>query len=60
MKGGHAMSVHMRLFGYELLAALRELLDEFDDGNGGTERMATITSEHYAELEALIARGAST
>jgi hypothetical protein len=36
----------------------RALLDEFDDGNGGAERMATITSEHYAELEALIARGA--
>jgi hypothetical protein len=51
------MSVHMASFGYELLAALQELLDEFDDGNGGTERMATITFEHY---EALIARGAST
>jgi hypothetical protein len=54
------MSVHMASFGYELLAALQELLDEFDDGNGGTELMATITFEHYAELEALIARGAST
>jgi hypothetical protein len=52
------MTVHMASFGYELLAALEELLDEFDDsGEGGGERVATITPEHHAEVEALIARG---
>ena len=52
------MSIHMAPFGYELLAALEMLLDCFDDGEGGTsQHMATITPEHRAELQALIACG---
>ena len=54
------MSVHMASFGYELLAALQDSLDEFDDGEGGSDHIATITPEHYAELKALIEKGSST
>ena len=50
---------HMASFGYELLAALEQLVEQFDDGEGGgaSQHMATITPEYRAELEALIARG---
>jgi hypothetical protein len=51
------MSVHMASFGYELLAALEELLNMFDDGEGGGDRLATISPEYHAELQALIPRG---
>ena len=53
------MTVHMASFGYELLAALEELVEQFDDGEGGgtSQQMATITPEHRAKLDALIARG---
>jgi hypothetical protein len=51
------MSVYMASFGYELLAALEALLDMFDDGEGGGDRMATISPEYLAELQALITRG---
>ena len=54
------MTVHMASFGYELLAALHDLLDEFDDGEGSGDRMATITPEHYTELKTLIEKGSST
>ncbi len=53
------MSVYMASFGYELLAALHELLAEFDDGSGGDDRIATISSERFAALEERIARGAA-
>ena len=53
------MTVHMASFGYELLAALEELVEQFDDGDGGgtSQQMATITPEYRAELDVLIARG---
>jgi hypothetical protein len=50
------MTVHMASFGYELLAALEELLDAFDESEGDGERVATITPEYHAEVEAVIAR----
>ena len=41
------MTVRMASFGYELLAALEALVEQFDDGEGGGTRqhMATITPE---------------
>lgn len=51
------MSVHMASLGYELLAALEALLDEFDDGEGTSQHMATINPQYRAELQTLIARG---
>ncbi len=53
------MTVYMASFGHELLAALEKLVEQFDDGEGGgtSQHMATITPQHRAELEALIARG---
>jgi hypothetical protein len=53
------MSVFMAAFGYELLAALQELLEQFDEGSGDDERTATISSAHHAELVALIERASS-
>lgn len=48
----------MASFGYELLAALEELIDQCDDGEAAAcQHMATITPEHRAELEALLTRG---
>jgi hypothetical protein len=51
------MSVHMASFGYKLLVALEELLNMFDEGEGGGDRMATISPEYHAELQALITHG---
>ena len=43
---------------HQLLSAREKLLDEFDDGDRGDGlHMATITTEHRAEIEALIVGG---
>jgi hypothetical protein len=51
------MNVYMTAFGYELLVALEELVEYFDDGNGENVCVGTITQSELAEFRALIARG---
>jgi hypothetical protein len=53
------MTVHMASFGYELLAALEELLDAFDESEGDGKRAATITPEHHAEVKGWLRLGAA-
>ncbi len=54
------MSIYMASFGYELLAALQEILDEFEEAGEGGDRVAIITGEQFDEFDALITRGMSS
>ncbi len=51
------MSIYMAAFGYELLAALEELDDCFEEGDSEFICVATLAQKEIAEYRALIARG---
>ncbi len=50
------MSIYMAAFGYELLAALEELVDCFEQGDSEFIYVVTLAQKEIAEYRALIAR----
>jgi hypothetical protein len=46
-RSGDAVSAYMAAFGYELLAALEELMEEFEETEASGDHSATISFEHF-------------